>query len=1309
MLIKTVTRFIGGILLIVLAVAIVLFIVQPKIPLKSMTGPVSALLTYLSGSKQVISGNYYITPGSWTTLSIENGFIALIDKNSTHLQAEIKSAETTLHLWSLFKKQITLHDFSLHDMALDVTSVKRQQREQNEELASSSAKELPFVLNRTGPIDLANISADISFAEADSPISLQVLKATGEFSSESPGYLKLETDINGNNLHTEINGGPLRNLTVNGAKWPFSIQLMHKSVKAKVKGLFSSVMTNPELRADINISGEHNDDLASLFGWHGTKNQAFNIQGDAAFSAQEASVNLTTNQAGTTDLQLTMTIKEPGSENSQYAAELKGKQLNLDTLLNIFSWHEQHTVNNKIKTENTTINRDDDLFMDFPPVKDMKLKLNLEEMVYKGNIINNFSLNAGMKDGLMHEAPFSLRIDEAAVSGHFSVNKVSQEPLFSLHLNSSDLNIGALLKKLELANDIFSHIDNVQIDISSQGKTVGQLIDNFELSARANNGHYEFHDVDTGLNQSIMLDNVTFVISPEEAMKLEMQGRFSENTISFSLKAAPFAELLIVDQAWPFSFDFRHKSVSLIADGTISHVTENPRLSADLSLSGEDLDELVSLFGVHTSLLQPFSLQGYLYVSPEVSTIGFTQLQPGTDNLTFYAAVKNIEEENSQYTFAIQGNKLNLDALKAVIAPLRKQAGSISEPSEENKINRDDVVLPDPLPIKNMRLDLDLNELVIMGKTMKHVKLDAVMSDGIIDKAPFAVTMRNAVNHGHFSLDSINSVPQLSAYLESNAFNIGLFLKEYNLAEDIVMHIDHVKADLNTSGHTFGELLDNLVFKVKARDGFYKYQDDNTGAVVPITLRHTHIVGVPGETIELKLKGKIHEIPILISTTIKDRRNEPKELVKDLTHFTKIQVAGTQWELSGIIPLPFKKVGVSMSNKLSGERLSSLNELLHLELPDIGPYNLNGTFRIIDSGYQLNDIKLQIGSSSLTGDLSVNTKASPPDVRIGLQAQSIQLDDFKEIKFIAKETVDGTRTNNLNRTVETKQEIFNITDQVILNSYDAVININVKDVSSGTDHLGRGILKVTQHDGSLHIEPLQVDLPRGNVTIDFTIGPSTQNRFYYLDILVNNIDYGIAGRWFNPDTDIAGILNLRTRLVSESPDAKSIMKNASGFIDFSIQPVKLRSDVIDLWAVNLLSRLLPFLNPGDESKINCTAGRFNIENGILTQEALLLDTSRIRVTGDVKTDFHKNRIDVLLRPVPKRPQFFSLATPITISGSIIDYSLGVSPGGVVQTIIRLATSYVVVPLQWFIGEGLPVDGTADCMQLFNDRILKFSN
>jgi AsmA family protein len=355
--------------------------------------------------------------------------------------------------------------------------------------------------------------------------------------------------------------------------------------------------------------------------------------------------------------------------------------------------------------------------------------------------------------------------------------------------------------------------------------------------------------------------------------------------------------------------------------------------------------------------------------------------------------------------------------------------------------------------------------------------------------------------------------------------------------------------------------------------------------------------------------------------------------------------------------------------------------------------------RVTPEGYTIDNLAAQTGSSSLEGKVVFNTKKLPPQLSATFSSKRIQLTDFKS-DFIRK---NDSQTQGKMGNQAANSDIKHLTDLKTLQSYNAEVLLNFKEILSGKDYLGNGILKIQQKEGQLLVDPLRVSLPKGDIDIRFSVNATKANRHYTLDTAIDNLDYGVLARWFKPDTDVGGVINLRSSLESESQDFSRFMANASGYIDFCVIPEKLMAGVIDLWAVNLLSFLAPILNPDNSSVLNCAAGQFDVKDGTLSHRDMLIDTTKIQVKGQVDIDFKKGWIEAILRPVPKRPQFYSLATPVKISGELAKLKVGLSKGGAIGTIIRFMTSYVVVPIQWIILDKIPKDNREQCLEYVGTR------
>ena len=266
----------------------------------------------------------------------------------------------------------------------------------------------------------------------------------------------------------------------------------------------------------------------------------------------------------------------------------------------------------------------------------------------------------------------------------------------------------------------------------------------------------------------------------------------------------------------------------------------------------------------------------------------------------------------------------------------------------------------------------------------------------------------------------------------------------------------------------------------------------------------------------------------------------------------------------------------------------------------------------------------------------------------------------------------------------------------MLRRQDVSLSVEVAQVLSGRDKLGAGRLQAKLEKGRADIGPIEVEVPGGKAKLKLGYEPTERDVNVDLHIGVDRFNYGVLARRIKPGTDLDGVFSLKVDVDSRARYLSEILRHGNGRIDFEVWPKNMQSGVIDLWAVNVLVALAAKVDPEQASKVNCAIGRFSLHDGMLTDQGIVLDTSRIRVTGTGEANFAQEQFSLRMRPQSKTAQFFSLATPLAVTGSFDDFQINVSPGDVLETVGRFATSIFWVPLQKLGGKELPANGADVC-------------
>jgi uncharacterized protein involved in outer membrane biogenesis len=232
-------------------------------------------------------------------------------------------------------------------------------------------------------------------------------------------------------------------------------------------------------------------------------------------------------------------------------------------------------------------------------------------------------------------------------------------------------------------------------------------------------------------------------------------------------------------------------------------------------------------------------------------------------------------------------------------------------------------------------------------------------------------------------------------------------------------------------------------------------------------------------------------------------------------------------------------------------------------------------------------------------------------------------------------------------------------------------------------------------NGRFSIDPLKLNIPGGSLTLAASLKPDEKAPEASIRTVMKKFDFGVLVRRTNPKAEMGGRINLDVDLKSSADNFEKLMAKSSGYIDFSGRLENLKAGVIDLWAVNLIAAAV---SKEDEngSKINCVIGRWTMKNGLLKPDIFLIDTSKIRICGKGQVDFRKEHIDMKLAPTPKKPEYFSLATPIEIDGKFSEFDPDIQPGGLIGTTVKFIASPVTTTVKRLFDQELPADGNDVC-------------
>jgi hypothetical protein len=105
----------------------------------------------------------------------------------------------------------------------------------------------------------------------------------------------------------------------------------------------------------------------------------------------------------------------------------------------------------------------------------------------------------------------------------------------------------------------------------------------------------------------------------------------------------------------------------------------------------------------------------------------------------------------------------------------------------------------------------------------------------------------------------------------------------------------------------------------------------------------------------------------------------------------------------------------------------------------------------------------------------------------------------------------------------------------------------------------------------------------------------------------------------------------------------------------------------------------------------------------MQERTIFMDTTNMSIEGEATINFKTRQLDLRAAPKAKRPEFFSLATPIKMSGKFDDFGVKINVIRLAGTTVSFVTSPLHVPLRRIFAREIPEDGREACLEAWSKR------
>jgi len=532
--------------------------------------------------------------------------------------------------------------------------------------------------------------------------------------------------------------------------------------------------------------------------------------------------------------------------------------------------------------------------------------------------------------------------------------------------------------------------------------------------------------------------------------------------------------------------------------------------------------------------------------------------------------------------------------------------------------------------------------------------------------------------------------------------NLGLLFDKLEIIKGREAATESVNITVKIDGSDPAELYEQAEISLDIGKGYWNLQSDKTGQKKQLSFTGASAYTSWHKPVALHLDGKIEGEAIKIDF----KTNQLLEFFDDVPRLDidlVANIADTNIKLNGTVDLPITAGQYKLDLSLNGKDLEKLNPVIDTDFPALNNFSLSGTLIANEKGYVLKAARASIGQSHMLASIVIDTASLKPHWIITLKSQQLQLKDLAFYDWDSKQAgITAEKTSAIKASEKPYLEPLRAL-QAAVEDPDMYLdlNLNIDKLLSGEDVLGKARLKLHVRDDTISLQDTDIEFPGGRViaSILFQIEDSEARGHAMLNI--DKLDYGITTRLFKPDSQVDGIISIRTDIELAGRDFTHMLDKATGQLDIAIWPRNTKpAKLLNLWATNLYLVLLPELKK-KESKVNCLVGLMNLNEGIMKEEFFAIDTTKLWIYGNFNVNFRQEHVKLSLFPRSKTARFFALESPIRAQGSFSDIDLAVNPVDLTTGYISFIMSPLTVPTRWIFGDKPVEDGSAICEQFFD--------
>ena len=423
------------------------------------------------------------------------------------------------------------------------------------------------------------------------------------------------------------------------------------------------------------------------------------------------------------------------------------------------------------------------------------------------------------------------------------------------------------------------------------------------------------------------------------------------------------------------------------------------------------------------------------------------------------------------------------------------------------------------------------------------------------------------------------------------------------------------------------------------------------------------------ETVSLSGKGKFEGMPFRL-----DIRGGSVLRLQDETvpYPLRIEAAigDTRVAFDGTLTDPLHPDVFDIALEMSGASLSDLFPIFGVPLPPTPPYNLEGRLKHDGALWTMAGLNGRVGDSDLSGDLTIDTGRDPPFMRAKLVSQVLDFDDLAGFIGATPQAGAGETASAQQKEAAREEDA----DPRVLPNVPIDLS-RLRAMNMAVDYTGRRIkapklplenLKAALRleNGVLTLKPIEFGVADGTIGGTLILDGRKDMPRVTSDLLLRRLSL----KPFFAVTDMAdltaGRFGGRIRLVGNGRSLAEVLGASSGETTVAMTGGSLSPLLVELIGLDIAETLAIVVSDLQTPvPIRCAFGQFKVEQGSMTTDGIVVDTSDSTLLGSGAINLGSEKIAMTIRADPKDVSPLSANAPIAVTGTFHDPEVSIDPTG----------------------------------------------